>query len=259
MAGLKKRILFKIALFCTAIRFLTIVPVAWRAEDDPQQFNKCLPFFPLVGALIGVVGYLIAYLALFVFPQSVVAVIGLIYLAFISGFLHLDGLSDSADGLLSSRPREDCLIIMKDSRAGAMGVIVVVCVMLAKYSALSSMEVENLCLAIFFMPFAGRSSILFSMARLPYAKPEGGLGLLFYSDSSKIAALVSFVLLFTLLAVMAPSKFLFSLLAIMAINLIFGRWCCERLGGATGDTLGASCELTEAITAVAFTASFSFF
>jgi adenosylcobinamide-GDP ribazoletransferase len=245
--------------FCTAIRFLTIVPVSWRAEDDLQQFSKCLPFFPVVGLLIGVIGYLGASAALFFFPQQVVAVVSLVYLAFISGFLHLDGLADSADGLLSSRPREDCLNIMKDSRTGAMGVVAVVCVMLVKYSALSSMDPENLCLAIFFMPLAGRSAILFSMARLPYAKPEGGLGRLFYSDSSRTAALVAFVALCVLLAVLAPSQLCVALIAILAVNLIFGRWCKRVLGGATGDTLGAVCELTEAITAIAFSASFFLF
>jgi adenosylcobinamide-GDP ribazoletransferase len=258
MASSEKRIYFLLGRFCTALRFLTIVPISWRAEDDPQQFNKCLSFFPIVGALIGVVGYSGAYIAHFFFPQQVVTVLALIYLAFISGFLHLDGLSDSADGLLSSRPREDCLSIMKDSRAGAMGVIVVVCVMLAKYSALSSMDTQMFYLAIFFMPLAGRCAILFSMARLPYARPEGGLGLLFYSDSSKTAALAAFLALVILLVVLAPSQLFFALIAIMAVNLIFGRWCRLRLGGATGDTLGAICELTEAITALAFTASFSF-
>jgi adenosylcobinamide-GDP ribazoletransferase len=259
MAPSEKLFPLLFARFCTAVRFLTIVPVSWWAEDDPRQFNKCLPFFPIIGALIGAVGYLGVYASLLFFPQQVVAVFALIYLAFISGFLHLDGLSDSADGLLSSRPREDCLTIMKDSRTGAMGVIVVVCVMLTKYSALSSMAPEKLCLAIFFMPLAGRSAILFSMSRLPYAKPEGGLGRLFYSDSSKTAALVAFLSLLILLAVLAPSQLCIVLIAILAVNLIFGRWCRVRLGGATGDTLGAVCELTEAFTAVAFTASFLIF
>lgn len=253
----EKRLPLRLAQLCTAIRFLTIVPVSWRAADDLHHFNKCLIFFPIVGALIGTVGFLGTHILLLFFPQQVVAVIALIYLAFISGFLHLDGLSDSADGLLSSRPREDCLRIMKDSRAGAMGVVVVVCVLLAKYSALSAMAPKTLCLAIFFMPLAGRSAILFSMARLPYARAEGGLGSLFYSDSSKTAAFLAFLSLAVLLAALAPSLLIVTLIAILAMNYIFGRWCKDRLGGATGDTLGAVCELTEAITAVAFTASFS--
>lgn len=258
MTTSEKRISLLLARFCTALRFLTIIPVSWRAADDPHQFNKCLIFFPIVGALIGVVGCLGAYgLGLF-FPQQVVAVVSLIYLAFISGFLHLDGLSDSADGLLSARPQEDCLRIMKDSRAGAMGVIVVVCLMLAKYSGLSSMASDKFYLALFFMPLAGRSAILFSMARLPYARPEGGLGSLFYSDRSRNAAIAAFLSLLILLAALAPAQLFVVLAAILAINVIFGKWCQSRLGGATGDTLGAVCELTETITLLAFTASFSF-
>jgi adenosylcobinamide-GDP ribazoletransferase len=258
MVSREKRLSLLFIRFCTATRFLTIVPVSWRAEEDSHQFNKCLIFFPLIGALIGVVGYLGSNLALLFFPQPVVAVLAIIFLAFISGFLHLDGLADSADGLLSSRPREDCLNIMRDSRTGAMGVIAVVCVMLAKYSALSTMDPHMLCMAIFFMPLAGRSAILFTMARLPYAREEGGLGGLFYSDSSKIAALVAFLLLLILFVLLTPSHFFVAIIAILTVNYIFGRWCRKRLNGATGDTLGAVCELTEMITALAFTASFSF-
>jgi adenosylcobinamide-GDP ribazoletransferase len=258
MTTSKKTMPLRLAQLCTAIRFLTILPVSWRAADDLHQFKHCLIFFPIVGALIGAAGYLGTSILLLFFPQQVVAVLALIYLAFVSGFLHLDGLSDSADGLLSSRPREDCLLIMKDSRAGAMGVVVVVCVLLAKFGALSAMAPKTLCLAIFIMPLAGRSAILFSMAWLPYARAEGGLGGLFYSDSSKTAAFLAFLSLVVFLAVLAPSLLIVTLIAVLAMNFIFGRWCKNCLGGATGDTLGAVCELTEAITAVAFTASFSF-
>jgi len=259
MATSEKRLPNFFARFCTAMRFLTLIPVSWRAEDDVHQFNKCLVFFPIVGVLIGAVGYLGTSLLLHFFPQQVVAIIALVYLSYISGFLHFDGLADSADGLLSSRPREDCLKIMKDSRSGAMGVVVVVCVLLAKYSALSSMDPHKLGLAVFFMPLAGRSAILFTMARLPYARAEGGLGSLFYSDSSKTSALFAFLVLVVLLAVLAPSQFGIVLLTILVVNVFFGRMCNTRLGGATGDTLGAVCELTEAVTAIAFTASFLYF
>ena len=245
-----------LARFCTALRFLTIVPVSWRAEDDSFRFKDCLGYFPVVGTLIGALGLLAAHVLLWFFPQQVVAVIALIYLGFISGFLHLDGLSDSADGLFSSRPREDCLRIMKDSRVGAMGAVALFFVLLAKYSALCAMTPQTLCLALFFMPLAGRCAILFSMATLPYARVEGGLGSLFYSDSSKKAALAALLALVVLLAVFTPSRLIITLAAVLATTVIFGRWCRNRLGGATGDTLGAVCELTEASTAVAFTAFF---
>ncbi|MGW8193429.1 MAG: adenosylcobinamide-GDP ribazoletransferase [Desulforhopalus sp.] len=240
--------------FFTAVRFLTVLPVSWGVEKDPDNFNKCLIFFPTVGLLVGITGFVGAKAALLIFPTEVVTVFALVYLAFVSGCLHLDGLADSADGMLSSRPREKCLAIMKDSRTGAMGVVVVVCVMLTKFASLSTLSPERLCLALLIMPLAGRWAILFGMSLLPYARAEGGLGELFYSSSSKKAAFFGFLLLSVLLALLLPTNGLVILFGILLVNLAFVRWCKVRLGGATGDTLGATCELTEMITAVCFTA-----
>ena len=243
--------------FFTAVRFLTILPVTWRAEEDPDNFRKCLVFFPAVGILIGILGYIGARVLLAVFPQEVAAAIAIIYLAFISGALHLDGLADSADGLLSARPRSDSLRIMKDSRTGAMGVIAVVCVLLTKFGSLIAMSPESFCKALIFMPLGGRCAILLAMAWLRYARAEGGLGGLFYSAGSRTAAIVGFLLLTVLLAFLATDFMVPTLLGIVSVTLLFGWWCRTRLGGATGDTLGATCELSETITAVCFTVSLS--
>jgi adenosylcobinamide-GDP ribazoletransferase len=243
--------------FFTAVRFLTILPVTWRAEEDPDNFSKCLVFFPAVGILIGILGYIGARVLLAVFPQEVAAALAIIYLAFISGALHLDGLADSADGLLSARPRSDSLRIMKDSRTGAMGVIAVVCILLTKFGSLIAMSPESFCTALFFMPLGGRCAILLAMAWLRYARTEGGLGGLFYSAGSRTAAIIGFLLLTVLLAILAPDLMVPTLLGIAAVTLLFGWWCRTRLGGATGDTLGATCELSETITAVCFTVSLS--
>jgi adenosylcobinamide-GDP ribazoletransferase len=244
--------------FCTAMRFLTLIPISWRAEEDTHHFAESLVFFPIVGCIIGAVGFLGVWCLLFVFPQPVVVVLVMIYLAFISGCLHLDGLSDSADGLLSSRPREQSLSIMKDSRAGAMGVITVVCLILAKFAALSAMDPKTLGLAVFFMPVAGRCAILLSMARLQYARKEGGLGLLFYSEHSKTAAILALLLLTCFLAALVPRQTVVVLAGLLAVNFLFNRWCRIKLDGATGDTLGAVCELSEMAVAICFTATLPF-
>ena len=241
--------------FCTAMRFLTLIPISWRAEEDPQEFSKCLLFFAVVGMLIGGIGASGIFLLSKIFPQPVVIAVGLAYLAFISGCLHLDGLSDSADGLLSSRPKEDCLKIMKDSRAGAMGIVVVVLVLLTKYAALSAMPKETLLPAFFLMPLAGRCAIVLTMASLPYARKEGGLGLLFYSDDSKKSAAIAFLFLFSFVVFLALGQLLPILVGVLSVNFLFNRWCKAKLGGATGDTLGAVCELTEMIVAVSLTSS----
>jgi adenosylcobinamide-GDP ribazoletransferase len=244
---------------CTALRFLTLLPIAWRANEDHQHFPGSLIFFPVVGVGIGILGALMVVLLNIFLPQPVVVAMSLTYLAFISGCLHLDGLSDSADGLLSSRPREDCLRIMKDSRAGAMGIVVVVLVLLTKYAALSSLPSNLLPLAIFLIPLTGRCAILLSMGSLPYAREEGGLGQLFYSGNSRKSAASGLLVLVVLILAFRSESLLPVLAGFLLINFFFNRWCRTKLGGATGDTLGAVCELTEMVTAVALTVSFSFF
>ncbi len=183
----------------TAIRFLTMLPLSWRVEEDSANFSTSLYYFPVVGLLIGSLGYFLAAILCLFLPTTVVSVCMLCFLAFISGCLHLDGLADSADGLFSSRPREKALEIMKDSRVGPMGVVAIVFIILGKYAALISMDAKMICLSVFFMPLVGRCALVFIMATQQYARKEGGLGTLFYSEKSKKAAVLSlFIMLFFL-------------------------------------------------------------
>lgn len=252
-----KWIIQYLAAFLAAVRFLTIIPIQWNTEHDGDYFRKSMLFFPLVGLLIGALGYSLTLFSLWIFPQPVVACIVVCYLAFISGGLHLDGLSDSGDGLLSSRPRDRSMEIMKDSRVGAMGVIVTILVLLAKFAALISIDEQLLAVTVLFMPLTGRVVILCTMAALPYARKEGGIGSLFYSDSIKRLAFFSLLVLIGFLLLLTPGKLFTVLLGVLFVFVVFNRWCKSKIGGATGDTLGANCELAEMTVAIAFTASFS--
>lgn len=244
--------------FLAALRFLTVIPINYCSEKDGEYFKRSLVYFPVVGLLIGVLGFALVSVLLLFLPQNVCAVTGIAYLAFISGCLHLDGLSDSGDGLLSSRPRARILEIMKDSRVGAMGVIVTLFLILGKYSALATMDPHLMSVAILLMPLAGRTAILLTMATLPYAREEGGLGNLFYSERTKQAARLGFVLFALILLLVARSYFLATIGSLALIFFLFNRLCREKIGGATGDTLGANCELAEMGLAIAFSATFSF-
>lgn len=238
----------------TAIRFLTLLPLSWRMEEDGDNFRTSLYFFPVVGVLIGSLGYLLATILCLFLPVEVVAVCMLCFLAFISGCLHLDGLADSADGLFSSRPREKALEIMKDSRVGAMGVVAIVFLILARYAALSSLDIKMLCLSIFFMPLVGRCVLVFIMATQQYARKEGGLGTLFYSDKSKKAAVLSLLIMMFLLTILNSAALLTLPLILFMTIFLFIKWCNTKLGGATGDTLGAACEIAETVTVLTFSA-----
>jgi adenosylcobinamide-GDP ribazoletransferase len=239
--------------FFTAVRFLTLFPVSLGVEKDGDSFAASLYYFPLVGGLIGLAAFFLAEVLLLILPVQVAAVLAVGFLAFVSGCLHLDGLADSADGLLSARPRERALEIMKDSRTGSMGVVAVVFLLLGKYSALASMENHQFRMAVFFMPLAGRCFIIFAMSLQRYARSEGGLGQLFYSGMSRKACFPAvFFLIGCFLYFAGLQRFLLFAVVVIPSFLLFLRLCHKKLGGATGDTLGALCEIVETAVAVSF-------
>jgi adenosylcobinamide-GDP ribazoletransferase len=171
-------------------------------------------------------------------------------LAAVTGGLHLDGLADSADGLLCHRSPAESLRIMKDSRVGAMGVIAIILLFLGKYAALSSIDPSRLPLVLLLMPLAGRNGILLMMARLAYVGQSGGVGDHFYRPLAAKTVLPGWIALFLLLLLFFPALAVILPVALFATVLLFARCCRQRLGGATGDTLGAVCEVSELVAAI---------
>ncbi len=246
-----------LSCFLTALRFLTIFPITWKAEKDGAFFQGSLYYFAPIGLIIGLATAGIIFAVSSLFPPLVMAGLVIVLLGVFSGFLHLDGLADTSDGFFSSRPREKILVIMRDSRIGAMGVVAILLVILLKFSALASLNPSTMLATIILMPIGGRAAIVFSMAILPYARKEQGLGAIFYSDDCVPAALWA-------LGVLAFCTFFIEIKAVLLISgvvisvvLLFSFWCKKMIGGATGDTLGALCEITEMSICVAMTCLYS--
>ncbi len=247
-----------LSCFLAAFRFLTIIPVQWHSEKDGDYFQHSLYYFPIIGGIIGLAAAGLSTLFRSVLPGQVVAVGTIIILAMASGCLHLDGLADTADGFFSSRPKERILEIMRDSRTGAMGVIVIALVLLLKFSALSSLAPSIFFKTVCLMSLAGRCSIVLTMAILPYARSEGGLGHLFYSRNCRLSALWALVFLVMLVPFVGLKTMVLVLCTTLLTVFIFALWCRGKIGGATGDTLGAVCEITETVIAVSFVNTIGF-
>ena len=209
-------------------------------------------FFPVVGLLLGSVAVVLIWCLQQLLPPLVTAVLAVALLGAFSGGLHLDGLADTADGFFSARPRERILEIMHDSASGVMGVCVLVLVLLLKVACLASLS-TTLLPVIFLMPLAGRTAIVLMMALLPYARPQGGLALVFYTRRSRLVALGGLVLCLVMAWLAAGMQGAGAVLAMVFLVLLFARLCHLKIGGATGDTLGASCELAEAVVVLFFT------
>jgi adenosylcobinamide-GDP ribazoletransferase len=233
----------------SALGFLSIAPLPASWYGGEAELRGAVRWFPVVGLLFGAIAAVCAYALRAVLPPLVAAALLTALLAAFSGALHIDGLADTADGFFSARSRERMLEIMRDSRTGAMGVAAVVLVVLAKGAALASAPTAW---AVALVPLAGRAAIVVSMRALDYARKEGGLATVFGQPS--IAQLLWTLAILTAAGYVAGGKSgLLALVVSTLVTCLFSRLCQIRIGGYTGDTLGAACELAETATAVALT------
>jgi len=244
-----------------AFQFLTRLPLPIPVPFDQEHAARSVVFFPLCGAVIGALTSLALYGMTYVLPPLPAAALALVVWIALSGGLHLDGWMDTADGVLSHRPRERMLEIMKDSRVGAMGVIAGVLLLLTKFAALAALleagqDGSGLgwLLAFACIPAWSRWWMATAIAAWPYARQSEGMGTLFRGVKAwHIAVSACISTLLTALAMMlsnqaGPSVMLLAVMpvAAVALGLALGWWLYRKLGGQTGDTYGAMNEWVEA-------------
>ncbi len=228
-----------------ALRFLTIVPIAGLPATPAGAIGRAIPFFPLAGALIGalLVGVGLASGALWdAWVRAVAIVIGW---AVITGGLHLDGLRDTFDAVMSWRPRERKLEIMKDSRIGAMGAIALVALLLLKVVLLHAAG-DNWLRAVWIAPVLGRWADTYGIFWFPPAR-EGGLGREFQSQAGRYAFVVASAIALLFAVGLGGLRGLIALALIWVVTQLLGMWWTRDLGGLTGDTYGALCEVAEVV------------
>jgi len=233
--------------FFAALQFLTTIPIPATLGGTEKDLERSVYFFPVAGLVLGA---LLAALdeglaaVLPVLPASAIIIAALIML---TGGFHLDGLADTADGFMSSRPRERVLEIMKDSRTGPMGVMAVVSVLVLKIALLASVTGAIRPALIIFMPVAGRSAIVIVMGILPYARPEGGLGSIFMRGRSSTWTLWGLFFLAVAGAAAAGWLGLAAAIGASLTTALAAIYMNSKIGGITGDTIGATCEVVELV------------
>lgn len=225
----------------SAIQFITAVPLGRKAVFEPRAM---IPFFPVVGLILGGMVAVFDFVALHFWPVYVVGILDVVLLVVLTGALHLDGLGDTADGLYGRRPRDEALKIMKDSRIGVMGLVAIVCVLAVKWAGLSSLGAHR-TLLIIIIPAFGRASMIFGMYFLKYGRPGGGTGYAFFEKPLDKKAFV-YMALPIMLCVFAGLRAIGLLLSFVLITGGMIYFYQKRMGCITGDMLGAMVETTEA-------------
>jgi adenosylcobinamide-GDP ribazoletransferase len=224
-----------------ALGFLTRVPVPAWAFRDAQATQASLAWYPAVGLLVGGVLWSLAWIVSGLPPLLLAALLLLVWTG-LTGALHLDGLADSADAWVGGLgDRERTLAIMKDPRSGPMGVTAVVLVLLLKFAALASLPLAGT--ALWLAPMLARTAITAAFLSTPYVRSDGlGSAL---THAPRVACMVAALAAVVLAAFCGWH----GVRALLAVSVVFACWryaCMHRLGGMTGDTLGALTELAEA-------------
>ena len=254
----------ELSAFGLAVRLLTRWPLLRRRADpaaDPAssaavptaaQSAAAVPWYPLVGTLIGAFAGIVFFLAHLVFPVALAVVLAIAATLLVTGALHEDGFADACDGLGGGATRERALEIMRDPRLGTYGAAGLGLVFAAKVLALVAAPVEMIPWLLVAGHAASRASMALALASGTYARPAGTAGIAApLAEGSPAGGRIAFAVLIggaascTLLIAAPLAALLAGLCGLMLGHLLMRRAYERKLGGFTGDCLGAVQQASE--------------
>ncbi|MEL6692136.1 MAG: adenosylcobinamide-GDP ribazoletransferase [Pseudomonadota bacterium] len=236
------------ALFLLAVQFLTRLPIGSAQLFTPDRMAESIRYYPLVGALVGGFSALVFYVATYVFPAPIAILLAIAAGLLITGAFHEDGLADTFDGIGGGVTRERALEIMKDSRLGTYGTLALVIALALKFSTLISLPVALVPIALITGHGLSRLSSLLVIATSRYVREEGtgkpvaggisGIGLL-------IAGLTGLAIIAIWSLSYAPIALVWAIGGLLLGHVLMRFFFEPKLGGYTGDTLGAVQQVSE--------------
>ena len=242
----------ELRLFFVALQFLTRVPIPRWVGFEPDWLNHCARHFPLVGLCVGAATAAVLWAASLLFPPAVAVGLSIMGSVLLTGGFHEDGLADTADALGGAVGRERALEIMKDSRIGSYGALALILMLGLKAAVLSAMLPALAIPALLLAHTASRAAPVVLIRVLRYA------GDLAHAKAKPLAQRVSrsgvvvaigwvvCVSAALVMAVPARAPGIASGLVLLALGTLWSaHWLHRRLGGYTGDALGATQQVTE--------------
>ena len=225
-----------------ALCFLTAVPLGRRLEIDERDLGRSVPFFPVVGALVGLVVALVSWGASLLLPALPSAALGVASGVAITAAFHLDGLGDVADGIGAALGGREPTDAMRDPRLGTFGGAAVALDLLLKVSLVSALVLGRFPWEIVGAGALARLAPIVLASRLPYR--GGGTGG-WVGDLRPVRIAVSGVIALAIVVATAGLGSLGMVVVLAGVTVLLGRWSRRHLDGVTGDVFGAAAELTE--------------
>ncbi len=228
--------------FLLTLGFMTRIPVnVDLGEVKDEDMHKGFLYYPVVGLIIGLADLAVYELVTLILPSFFGITFAMLANFCVTGAFHLDGLSDTADGIYSARTRERMLEIMKDSRIGTNGAIAMCFDLILKFGGL--LYSTNVPLMILMMPIAGKMVQGAIVYKAVYPR-KTGIGI--YVGTVDLGTVIGTVILGLLAMVCAFSYWGILIFAVLYLGAyLFRRYITGKIGGITGDVMGAGSELSE--------------
>jgi adenosylcobinamide-GDP ribazoletransferase len=227
-----------------AFRFLTILPTPGAATATDRDLGRSTGWFPLVGAALGAAAGAVLMSPL---PPLLAGALATASLAVLTRALHLDGLGDTVDAFGSGRTNPaEIRQIMKDPRAGNFAAAAIALVLIVKTASATVLAEQRAWAALPAAVIGARWAAAAGIGLLRYARPEGGLGSPFFAHAGIGSLLLAGATAALLLLVLLPAGWgLIGAAAGLACLVAVAAASYRKIGGVTGDVLGAVVELSE--------------
>ncbi len=234
--------------FILNLQFFTRIPVPVKVDYSDRAFAAGAVCAPLIGLLIGLIAAGTCLLAGLSGIRMLAVFLAMIAGIAVTGGLHLDGLADTFDGIFSYRDRERALAIMKDSRLGTSGAIGLILVLMMKFILLVSLPDRYLLLCLSAMPVLSRMTVSWSAGLSAYArKGEKGMAAGLVEHTGPVEIAVSTVLALIIGVILLRFAAVPLVMIVIAFTLAMVLYAKVRIGGVTGDVIGAIIELSEVV------------
>ncbi len=226
-----------------AARYLTVLPFPGRADGGLERVGRGAIWFPVIGLGLGAILFVADRVAAHLFPQLLSALLVVTVWKLVSGGLHLDGLADCLDGLVG-RDAAHRLAIMRDSRIGAFGAMGLILFLFLEIAALAELPYDVRGGALLVAPAIGRAMPVLLVRLYPPARSEGQ-GAAFRAGVGRAAPPVALAMALAVSLVVLGWMGSAAVAVAAVVAVALGRFMVARLGGITGDVLGASVEASE--------------
>ena len=237
-----------------AFTFMTRFPLGRFASHDSNDLDASAAYFPAVGVVVGAMGALVYTLARTLWPTSVAVLLSMIATVYFTGGFHEDALADTLDGFGGGRTPARVLEIMKDSRVGSYALVGVALLLALKFATLFSIAESGATTvgrALVAAHVLARWSSAPLMATYSYVRPEstnvrpsaGGA----FSRGITLPRAFAATLIAAVAVVVAlgPTRAIVTAAVALLVTIVSGLWFKRRIGGITGDTLGAANQIVE--------------